>query len=129
MIRFSHVLMVSALLGFFGMALVGCGATGQAVATTAGAASTALPPEILANIRKTCAASDPALALATAPGMPAQISGTAIDLKAYCDQLAALPAGQAPGTTDANTPQWVGQVLGMLKVAAQVAGIVLPLVL
>lgn len=85
-----------------------------------------LSPGQLAQVQTLCQAAQPALNIAASPSMPAQLKETAVYPQAYCSQLL---AGTVPPTTDANTPSWLPQVINATKIAAQVAGVVLPLIL
>lgn len=85
-----------------------------------------LPAEQLAKVQRACQLVGPALDVAAAANMPAQVRETAVYPKAYCDQLL---AGMVPATTDANTPAWLDRTITILGIAAKAAGIILPLVL
>lgn len=85
-----------------------------------------LPAEQLAKFQRTCQLVGPALEIAVAANMPAEVRETAVYPKGYCDQLL---AGMVPATTDANTPAWFDKTITILGIAAKAAGIILPLVL
>lgn len=85
-----------------------------------------LSADQVAGLADTCMKASPALSIAASPGMPAQVRETAVYPQAYCAELS---KGTLPATTDANTPSWLPGTLAALKVAAQVAGVVLPLLL
>lgn len=90
---------------------------------------TVLPASTVASLKSTCQAASPGLAVATASTMPAAVSATAIDAKAFCDQLMTAPPGQVPATTNGNTLNWLPGVLSAVETAAKVAGVVVPLLL
>lgn len=92
----------------------------------AGAASVLLSAEDIATMKGVCQTASGALDIAASPGMPAQVKGTAVYPKAFCDQLL---AGTVPATADASSPQWLNTTLAVLSGAARVAGVVLPLLL
>lgn len=98
-----------------------------AVTTAATITPAVLPPAQVERIASTCRSAQPALAVAAAPGMPAQLRNTAVYPAAYCDQL--LASGQLPPTTDANTPSWLPTVLTATQVAAAAAKVALPLII
>lgn len=119
------------LFAIGGIALAGCqgGAQQTGIEATGAAASLTeitLSPADLAQIKATCVAAEPALATATSPGAPGNVADVAIYPKGYCDQLL---AGTLPMTTNGATPVWLPTVLGYVKDAAQIAGMVLPLAL
>lgn len=109
--------------------LAACAGSGTVAGGAEAISAAVLPPDQVAQLRTTCASAAPLLAVATAPGLPASIGDTAGYADAYCRQLAALPAGQAPPTTDAGTPTWLPGVIAATRAAAQIAGVVLPLLL
>lgn len=114
-----------ALCAAFAAILAGCNG-GNLAPVAASLTPAVLPPDQLAVVQQMCQAAQPMLAVASAPNIPAEVHDTAIYGAAYCGQLL---AGTVPPTTDANTPSWLPQVIEATKVAAQVAGIVLPLIL
>ena len=85
-----------------------------------------LTPEQIATMQTMCQAAKPALDIAALPSMPAQVKETAVFPQAYCGQLL---AGAVPATTDGHTTEWLPEVINATKVAAQIAGVVLPLIL
>lgn len=100
---------------------------GVKVATVAGQASAALlPPSAAQKVASTCVAAGPMLAVASSPGLPAAVSETASYGDAYCRQLVAT--GQLPPTTDSNTVSWLPTVISGVQTAAQLAGVILPIV-
>jgi hypothetical protein len=103
--------------------LAACAGASERIATVT---ASVLPEDQLARLVAVCHAAEPALALAAGPAMPARVQEIAVYPQAYCGQLL---AGAVPVTTDANTPSWLSTVLAGVRVAAQVAGVVLPLVL
>lgn len=98
----------------------------QAVATISAAV---LPASDLAKIQASCASASALLSVASSPAAPSSVSGIAAYPAAYCQQLAAAPAGTVPATTNSSTPSWLPAVLSAAQVAAQIAGVVLPMLL
>lgn len=100
---------------------------GAKIAGVAGAASAALlSPADIAKLQQLCAANTAITALAANPALPATVTQTAVYPADYCAKLA---AGTMPPTTDSNTPSWLPGVLSAAKVTAQIAGVVVPLIL
>jgi len=100
---------------------------GTTVAAVAGAATPAvLSADQVATLARTCQAAAPALSIAAAPSMPAEVRETAVYPLAYCSELS---KGLLPATTDGNTPSWLPGTLSALSTAAKIAGVVLPLLL
>lgn len=56
----------------------------------------------------------------------AKVSGTAVYGAAFCNTV---NAGGTPATSDSNSPAWLQSVITGTQVAAQIGGVVLPLVL
>jgi hypothetical protein len=106
LIRYVHALVAAAALA---VALSGC--------------SGGLPAAV-GSVSQVCQAAGPLLQAASASGN-ATVSGTAVQGAAYCTQLS---SGVVPATTDANTPTWLPQVVSDVQTAAQVAGVVLPII-
>lgn len=111
------------------LGLAGCqgGAqnTGLAISGAAAEATQiALSPADLAQLKGTCQTAAPALSETTAPNAPPTVKDVAVYPAAFCQQLL---AGAPIATTGSLT--WLPTVLGYVKDAANVAGMVLPLVL
>lgn len=104
--------------------LAGCSSLTTNPTIAGGVAGTILPASTVSALQQTCQAAQPGLVAATGTNMPATISGGAVYFETFCAQLL---AGTVPATADANSPSWLTTGLAALKVAAQVAGIVLPL--
>jgi hypothetical protein len=121
--RVWYVINVTLAMTLVALALVGCDLlktpTGAAVAS-----GVVLSPAQLASIEELCQASLPGLTAAVSPSLPASVTQTATYAQAYCQEMV---AGGVPATTDANTPTWLPKVIAAVKVAAQIAGVVLPL--
>lgn len=115
-------LAVFAGLFAIGVAAVGVTSCEQAAVV---ATETVLPAADVQKLQQTCVAAQPLLAAATAPTAPASVSGIATYGAAYCQQLT---AGAVPATTTPTTPSWLSGVLNAVQLAAQVAGMVMPLV-
>lgn len=96
------------------LALAAC--SGMQLAATA--TKTALPADQVARLQGICTKAQPLLDVVVA--IPSA-KDYAIDAQAYCKEL---NAGVVPPTTDTNTLSWLPSVI---KVAAQVAGFVIPL--
>ena len=77
------------------------------------------------TVQQLCASATPLLNAATA-STNAVVSGTATYGSAFC---AVVNAGGTPATADANSPAWLQGVITGVQVAAQVGGVVLPLLL
>jgi hypothetical protein len=108
-----------------GFLLVGCsGGTLAPVAVSV--AKQVIPPDQMMQLVDGCAAAKPMLDVASAPNMPAKVKDTAVYGKALCDSLL---TGVVPPTVDSNTPEWFDTVVKGTQIAAQVAKVVLPLVL
>lgn len=109
------------------IAVAGCAAFKDSAASsstlTAALSSTVLPASVINGIAQTCSAAASGLAAATA-STKTTLSQTATYANAYCDQI---NAGTVPSTTTATTPQWLSDGITAVKVAAQVAAVVLPL--
>lgn len=99
------------ILALCATALVGCAAQQQA--------------QIPAQLQQGCAAAAPFLNAATSPAVPASVSQVAVYGAAFCNQI---NAGTLPVTANANSAPWLGQVLQGAQTAAQIAGVVLPLI-
>lgn len=106
--------LVLGILAFIGACTTGCSTANPPAATVA-------PPALIQQ----CSNNGAALALAAA-STNAQVSQTATYMNSFCQQL---NSGVVPATTDANTSTWMTTGLATLQVAAQVAGVVLPLLL
>lgn len=72
-----------------------------------------------------CASATPLLNAATASSNT-KVSGTAVYGSAFCS---VVNAGGTPATSDANSPAWLQNVITGTQVAAEVGGVVLPLLL
>lgn len=79
----------------------------------------------LASLQGICTANAPVLAAATAPGVPAPVSGTAIYPAAFCKQILT----GATGNANSSSLSWLPAVLTAVQDAAVVAKVVLPVVL
>lgn len=77
------------------------------------------------TVQQLCASATPMLNAATA-STNATVSGTATYGSAFC---AVVNAGGTPATADANSPVWLQDVITGTQIAAQVGGVVLPLLL
>lgn len=107
--------------------LSACAGQGLQLAGTAGTLTPSLlSPQQVAQLAVTCQKAQAGLALATQVSNP-KVSQTAAYPAAYCQQL--LASGQLPPTTNAQTPSWLPQVLQDAQLAAQLAGVVLPLLI
>lgn len=76
------------------------------------------------TVQQLCAAATPMLN-AAAVSTNTTVSSTAVYGTAFCS---VVNAGGTPSTADANSPAWLESVISGVQVAAQVGGIVLPLV-
>lgn len=76
------------------------------------------------TVQQLCAAATPMLT-AGAASSNATVSGTAVYGTAFCS---VVNAGGTPATTDANSPAWLQSVITGVQVAAQIGGVVLPLI-
>lgn len=106
------------------LVLTGCSSFTTNPVVTGTVAGTVLPASTVAVMQQTCQAGAPLLAATTGSNIPASISQGAAYFQTFCQTLL---AGTVPPTADANSPSWLTTGLSALKVAAQVAGIVLPL--
>lgn len=120
--RYDRLLMALNAGLILGLCYLAAGCTGAQVAATG--TQVVLTADQLAGVEQLCQAALPGLTAASAPGLPATVSQTATYAQAYCTQLL---AGGPPATTTASTPTWLSSVISATKVAAQIAGIVLPL--
>lgn len=97
----------------------------QAAATVS---ASLLPANTIATLQKQCSAAG-AMLNAGAASSNAIVNTTAVDGAAYCNQLAvSAPAGQVPATTNSNTASWLPTVIAGVQTAAQLAGVILPVV-
>jgi hypothetical protein len=109
--------------------LAACSPQQQQAATTitqavASQTSNILPPSTVSEIDGVCQAATPLLNAASA--VPNQtVAQTATYPQAYCAQL--LGSSSTPTTTTATTPTWLTGAISATETAAQIAGIVLPL--
>lgn len=78
-----------------------------------------------ADLRNVCTSAAPSLIAATSTAAPAAVSDVAVYPYALCKQII---EGKTVDPTQ-QTPQWWDQVIPMVTQAAQVAGMVLPVVL
>lgn len=103
------------------LALAGCyPAQQQPIAQGAAYVSEAvLTPAQLSIVRLGCQVSGPALAR-WSTSSNAVLADTAIDGAAYCQQLAAAPAGSVPGTTTPATATWLTALIAAAQLAAMV---------
>lgn len=103
------------------LAVGGCAALQQTAPQAAATISAdVLPAGDLILIQDGCALSGGLLA-SWSKSSNAILSTTAIDGAAYCQQLAAAPAGQVPGTTTSTTWSWLSALIAAAKIAAAVA--------
>lgn len=113
----------------FAIALVGCAGgarqTGIDVAQDAGLGVVRnLSLADYAALRRTCQAAGPALAAATSPSAPQSVKDISVYGKAFCDQVVTETLGNR---ADQSSLGWLTDVLAGVKIAAQIAGFVLPL--
>lgn len=86
---------------------------------------TLIPANDLDYVRTTCAKYSGLLNFAANSG--SSISGYAVDLAAYCNQIGAAPQGTVPASSNSKTSKWLNIGITALMVAAEAAKIVLPL--
>lgn len=84
--------------------------------TTTGAPAAPSLPQL-------CVAATPLLAAGTASSN-ATVSGTAVYGSAFCNLI---NAGQTPATQNSNSQAWLNTVIQGTETAAQLAGVILPL--
>lgn len=123
-----------ALAGALSLGACSTSAPAPAAVQTASAAAATISASVLsaadlAKLQAGCASAAGLLSIATSPVVPASVSGIAVYPAAYCQQLAAAPAGSVPATTTAGTASWWSTALAAAQDAAQIAGVVLPLLL
>lgn len=111
------VLILVGVLSFIAAYTSGCSSTNPPAPT--------ISPTALTQLSAQCTNNGAALASASA-STNAQLSQTATYMNSFCQQL---NSGVVPATANANTSQWMTTGLTTLEVAAQVAGVVLPLLL
>lgn len=106
--------------------IVAAGLLAACAANTAGTTvASSVSPAVLAGLQATCAKAAPLIAIGSAPSAPSQVSGITTYAQAFCSQLA---SGVTPATADANSQSWLNGVLNAAQIAAQVAGIAMPLI-